>query len=116
MKIHRDQFNRRSGKEVTLPPPPPLRTGRESFPSSGSSRYKAPLARSRFTRRFQSSLPTMNAKLLEERTVFKVGPPAWVERVRFAPDFQMPPDTDFDWVDQSQPDCFSVRQPFSGID
>ena len=28
--------------------PPPLRTGRESFPSSGSSRYKAPRERSRF--------------------------------------------------------------------
>ena len=33
--------------EVALPPLPPLGTGRESFPSSGSSRYKAPLSRSR---------------------------------------------------------------------
>ena len=29
-----------SGKEMALRPSPPLRTGRESFPSSGSSRYK----------------------------------------------------------------------------
>src|SRR5208282_2186234 len=31
-----------SGKEAALLPLPPLRTGRESFPSSGSSRSKAP--------------------------------------------------------------------------
>src|SRR5262245_7762486 len=37
-----------SGKEIALRPPPPLRTGRESFPSSGSSNYKAPRERSRF--------------------------------------------------------------------
>ena len=36
-----------SGKEVTSPPLPPLRTGRESFPSSGSSRCKAPYEWSR---------------------------------------------------------------------
>ena len=36
-----------SGKGVTLLPLPPLRTGRESFPSSGSSQYKAPRERSR---------------------------------------------------------------------
>jgi len=38
-----------SGKEAALPPLPPLRTGHESFPSSGSSRCEAPLSRSRFT-------------------------------------------------------------------
>ena len=42
-------FNTRPGKRAALLPLPPLRTGRESFPSSGSSRYKAPLSRSRFT-------------------------------------------------------------------
>jgi len=31
-----------SGKETTLPPFPPLRTGLESFPSSGSSLFKTP--------------------------------------------------------------------------
>jgi hypothetical protein len=30
------------GKEVALPPPPPLRTGRESCPSSSSSLHKRP--------------------------------------------------------------------------
>jgi hypothetical protein len=42
-------FNLGPGKRAALLPLPPLRTGRESFPSSGSSRYKAPLLRSRFT-------------------------------------------------------------------
>lgn len=32
-----------SGKEAALPPPPPLRTGHESFPSSGSSLSNAPV-------------------------------------------------------------------------
>ena len=36
-----------SGKEDALRRPPPLRTGRESFPSSGSSRCEAPRERSR---------------------------------------------------------------------
>jgi hypothetical protein len=31
-----------SGKEATLPPPPPLRTVRDSFPSHGSSRSRRP--------------------------------------------------------------------------
>jgi len=35
-------FYTSSGKEAALLPLPPLRTGRESFPSSGSSRSKAP--------------------------------------------------------------------------
>jgi hypothetical protein len=43
------RFLMRSGKEAALPPLPPLRTGHESFPSSGSSRCEAPLSRSRFT-------------------------------------------------------------------
>jgi hypothetical protein len=30
------------GKEATLPPPPPLRTERESFPSCSSSLHKRP--------------------------------------------------------------------------
>jgi NAD-dependent DNA ligase len=46
----------------------------------------------------------MNAKLLEERTVFHIGTPARVERVRFAPDFHMTPDADFRWVHQLQPE------------
>ena len=58
----------------------------------------------------------MDAKPFEERTVFKVGTPARVERIRFAPDFQMPPDADFSRVHQLQPDWFSIRHPFAGID
>lgn len=39
-KAHTNESNW-SSRVMALPPPPPLRTGRESFPSSGSSRYKA---------------------------------------------------------------------------
>jgi hypothetical protein len=35
------------GKDAALPLRPPLRTGRETFASSGSSRCKAPRERSR---------------------------------------------------------------------
>ena len=36
------RLGNRSGKEVALPPPPPLRTGRESSPSSSSSIHERP--------------------------------------------------------------------------
>ena len=61
-----------SGKGAALPPLPPLRTGRESFPSSGSSRYKAPRERSRFHDGFNPGLLARDAKLLLERTFFEV--------------------------------------------
>jgi hypothetical protein len=57
----------------------------------------------------------MDAKLFEERTIFKVGTPARGKRVGFRPDFHMPLDADFGWVDQPQPDGASIRHPFSGI-
>jgi len=43
-----------SGKDAVLPPRPPLRTERESFPSFGSSQFKAPNKRSRFARKFSA--------------------------------------------------------------
>jgi hypothetical protein len=58
----------------------------------------------------------MNAKLLEERTVFHIGTPARVERVRFAPDFHMTPDADFRWVHQLQPERFPAGRPCSGVE
>jgi hypothetical protein len=58
----------------------------------------------------------MNAKLLEERMVLKVSTPAKVERVRLAPDFGMPPNTDCRWLNQLQPNRVSIRHPFAGID
>ena len=57
----------------------------------------------------------MDAELLEERTLFKIGVPARVERVRLAPDSGMPTDADDDWVYQSEPDDFSVGRPFAGV-
>ena len=76
---------------------------------------KPRLRRSRFPCRFQSSLVSVEAELFEERTVFKVGTPAWVERIGCAPDFQMPTDADVRWPDQLQPDGFSVGRPFSRV-
>jgi len=67
--------------------------------------------RSRSTCRLQSNLPTMKTPLFEERTVFKVGSPARVERVGVAPDFEMPTDSDIRWSHQLPPDRFSVRHP-----
>jgi hypothetical protein len=42
----------------------------------------------------------MDAKLFEERTIFKVGSPARVKRVGFRPDFHMPLDAGFGGVNQ----------------
>jgi hypothetical protein len=52
-----------SGKEVALPPVPPLRTGRETFASSGSSRTKAPRERSRFHNGFGPGFSSREAAL-----------------------------------------------------
>ena len=53
-----------SGKEVALPPLPPLRTGRETFASSGSSRCQAPRGRSRSTRCDRVALTILACSLL----------------------------------------------------
>ena len=83
------------GSRRVLPPSSPLRTGREGFPSSGSSRYKAPRERSRFHNGFNPGLMAMDAELLVERTVHKIRLPLWVERVGVLPDFDVPPDFGF---------------------
>ena len=57
----------------------------------------------------------MDAKLLEERTVFIIGPPSWVERIRCAPDFGMPTDAGVRCFVQLLPDDFPVGRPRSGI-
>ena len=57
----------------------------------------------------------MNAKLLEERTIFHVGTPARVERIRFTPDFHMTPDAGLRWVYQLQPERFPAGRPFAGV-
>ena len=75
--------------------PPPLRTGCESFPSSGSSRYKAPRERSRLHDGLNPGLMAMDAELLVERTVHKIRLPLWVKRVGVLPDFDMTPDLGF---------------------
>src|ERR1700722_398197 len=51
-----------SGKEVALPPLPPLGTGRKSSPPPGSSRYKAPLSRSRQSQQSYSHTQLRGAK------------------------------------------------------
>ena len=60
-----------SGKGAALPPLPPLRTGRETFASSGSSRTKGPRERSRFHNRFDPGFSAREAGLLVERTSMK---------------------------------------------
>jgi hypothetical protein len=67
-----NEMQGRSGKGTASPPLPPLRTGHESFPSSGSSRCKAPRERSRFSRRFNPGFVAMDSELFEERTFFKI--------------------------------------------
>ena len=58
---------------------------------------------------FQSGFFAMNAKLFEERTVFKVGPPTQSERVGRAPDFGMTADSGVGCFIQLPPDDFSRR-------
>src|SRR5277367_5547298 len=59
-----------SGKGAALPPLPPLRTGRESFPSSGSSQYKTPRERSRC----HTMWHLYDTRLQPPRLVFTLGP------------------------------------------
>jgi hypothetical protein len=59
-----------SGKEVALPPLPPLRTGRETFASSGSSRTKAPRERSRC----HTMCHLYDTRLQPPRLAFTLGP------------------------------------------
>src|SRR5208282_525313 len=105
----------RSGKGAALPPLPPLRTGRDSFPSSGSSRCKAPRERSRCSRRFNPGFMAVDAELFAERTFCKVVLPVWIERIRLRPDFQMPPDFGVAGINQFQPNGFPLRRSLSGI-
>ena len=57
----------------------------------------------------------MNAKLLEERTIFKVAVPTWVMRIRLRSDLHVWPGSGFGRVHQLQPNRFSRRRPFAGI-
>ena len=104
-----------SGKGAVLPPPPPLRTGRESFPSSGSSRYKAPCDRSRFSRRFNPSFMAMDSENFVERTVCKIVLPTRIKRIGIRPDFQMSPDFGVAGASQFQPNGFPLRCSSSSV-
>src|ERR1035438_9201784 len=103
-----------SGKEVALLPLPPLRTGHESFPSSGSSRYKASREWSRFSRRFNPCFMAMDSELFAKRTFLKIVLPVWTERIGVRPDFNVPPDVGFAGIHQLKPDGFPLRRSFSG--
>ena len=98
-----------SGKEMALPPSPPLRTGRETFASSGSSRTKAPRERSRFHNGFDPGIAAREAGLLTKRTFREVGLPLRVKRIGVPPDFEMTPDFGFARIHESQPNGFVVR-------
>jgi hypothetical protein len=92
-----------------LPPLPPLRTGRETFASSGSSRTKAPRERSRLSRRFHPGWRAGGAILLLERTFHEVGLTLWVKRIGLPPDFDMTPYFGFARIHEAQPNGFAVR-------
>src|ERR1700679_468971 len=57
----------------------------------------------------------MNAKLFEERTVFKVAVPLRVERIRIRPDLDVTPDFGFGRINQPRPDGFPRRRPFARV-
>jgi hypothetical protein len=57
----------------------------------------------------------MNAKLSEERTVFKIVVPVRVERICIRPDLDVPPDFGFGRVHQPQPNGFPRRRPFACV-
>jgi hypothetical protein len=63
--------NTKSGKEVALLPLPPLRTGRESFPSSGSSRCEALREQSRSAQEFLRSLDDMYLQSVDRTHTFE---------------------------------------------
>lgn len=84
-----------SGKRALLPALAPLGTGHEGFPSSGSSRCKAPRERSRLHDGLNPCIMAVDAKLLVERTLYKIGFSLWVERAGVLPDFYMAPDFGF---------------------
>jgi hypothetical protein len=68
-----------SGKGTALPPLLPLKTGRESFPSSGSSRYKARVSGAGFTT-FSPGFVAMDAEPSSGTHVPQSRLPLWVER------------------------------------
>ena len=57
----------------------------------------------------------MDAKLFEERTVFKVVVPLRVERICLRPDFDVTPDFGFGRINQPRPDGFPRRRPFARV-
>jgi hypothetical protein len=52
---------------------------------------------------------TMNAQLLEERTVFKVAAPLRVERIGFRPNLDVTPDFGLGRINQPNPNGFAIR-------
>src|SRR5260370_33182254 len=105
----------RSGKEPTLLLPPPLRTGRELFRSSGPRRCQALREQSRCSRRYNPGFPPMNAKPFEERTVFNILTPARIERIGRAFDLRMSPYLGFACTAQFHPKDLTARRFRSGI-
>jgi hypothetical protein len=105
-----------SGKDTTSRWHPPLRTGREGFPSSGSSRWEA-RRRNRTgqtqCRRWGMGPPT---GLPGHRSaVSKVRPPSRIIGVSLSPDLQVPPDHGFVGTDQRQPVPLTLWGPNPGV-
>ncbi len=104
-----------SGKEMALPPSPPLRTGRETFASSGSSHFKALREQSQCSQRFSPSFPPMDAESLENCTIFKIPVPARIERIGRAFNLRMSPYFGVGCLSQPQPNDLVARCSVAGV-
>lgn len=57
----------------------------------------------------------MNAKLPEERTVFKIVVPLRIERICLRPDLDVPLDSGLGWFHQLQPNGFPLQRPLASV-
>lgn len=104
-----------SGKGMALLPLPPLRTGRERFRSSGSSRCQALREQSRYARRFNPGFAPMDAESLEECTFFKISVSARIKRISRASDLRMTLYLGVGCVSQLQPNDLAARGSVAGV-
>ena len=105
--------------------PPPLRTGRDGFRSSGSSGSKLHRSEAGFHNRFCSLLSFRQqeavfldkflAVSLEKHPLLKVIATCRVKGIRIAFDFGMSPDGGRGRTFEMQPDGFSIRRALAGI-
>ena len=105
-----------SGKDTTSRWHPPLRTGREGFPSSGSSRWEARRRnRTGQTQRRRWGMGPPTGLPGHRSAVSKVRPPSRIIGISLSPDLQVPPDHGFVGTDQRQPVPLTLWGPNPGV-